>query len=41
MLTDQRFLIGVAAGVLAAYLYHHFVKPLPGPNVAARRVTGG
>jgi hypothetical protein len=40
VLTSKDFLVGFAAGVAACYLYHHFAKPLPGPNVAARRQMG-
>ncbi len=31
MLTDGRFWIGVIAGVVVVYAYHHFVNPLPAP----------
>lgn len=41
MLTSRDFLIGVVAGVAAVYVYHHFVNPLPGPNLAAHRKMGG
>lgn len=41
MLTDKRFVTGVVAGLVGLYVFHHFVRPLPGPNVAARRQMGG
>ena len=31
MLTDGRFWLGVIAGVVVVYAYHHFVNPLPAP----------
>lgn len=27
---DKRFWYGVGTGLALTYLYHHFVKPLPG-----------
>jgi hypothetical protein len=29
MLVDSRFWLGVGAGLLALYAFHHFVKPMP------------
>lgn len=31
---------GVLTGVVAVWLFHHFVQPMPGPNTAAKRGAG-
>lgn len=41
LVTDTRFLMGLAAGVAAVWLVHHYLVPLPGPNNALRRSAGG
>ena len=32
MLTDRRFVFGVVAGLGGLYLFHRFVRPVPGKN---------
>ena len=31
MLTSKDFYVGIIAGVILVYAYHHFVNPLPAP----------
>jgi hypothetical protein len=31
------FYTGVVVGVVAVYVVHHWVMPMPGPNTAAKR----
>lgn len=32
MLTDRRFVFGVATGLIGLWAFHRFVRPVPGKN---------
>jgi len=33
----MNFWTGILFGVVGVWAFHHFVSPVPGPNVAAKR----